>query len=373
MRSRALSHGVARAARTATATLAALAVPACLAALACGEEPPPAAPVVRPVKLLTIHGAGLSGSLEYPGQIAAAQHSEMAFEVPGKIINFLVSEGQLVEVGQLLARLDPRDYEAEVEKDQANLRKTKTDLDRYQILYDKGVNPLSDLDGAKRRYEVVVAHARVSEKALQDTYLRANFAGVIARKLVQDFSNVQAKQPVLVLQDDSTLEIKVTVPERDIALASRGGTLEERTARARPMVSISSAPSHLFPARFTELSTTADPVTRTYEATLAFDKPEGVTVLPGMTAKVSVTVAGQDVPDAGVAVPARAVLSDDTGQSFVWRVDPAAMTVARAPVVVGQLSGADIQVRSGLEDGDVIAISGVHQLREGLKVRPFEP
>ena len=83
MRSRALNHEVARAARTAIAALAALAVPACLAALGCGEEPPPAAPVVRPVKLLTIRGAGLSGSLEYPGTIAAVQNSEMAFEVPG--------------------------------------------------------------------------------------------------------------------------------------------------------------------------------------------------------------------------------------------------------------------------------------------------
>jgi multidrug efflux pump subunit AcrA (membrane-fusion protein) len=76
---------------------------------------------------------------------------------------------------------------------------------------------------------------------------------------------------------------------------------------------------------------------------------------------------------AGFSIPAAATLADESGQATVWVVDPDSMTVRRAPVELGEMTGAEVEVRSGLSSGDLIAISGVHQLREGIPVRRLEP
>ena len=101
-----------------------------------------------------------------------------------------------------------------------------------------------------------------------------------------------------------------------------------------------------------------------------FQPPEDVSLLPGMTAQVTIEVATDDTstePD--IWIPSGAVLGDDTGGASVWTIDPATMRASRVSVVVGTLSGADINILSGLESGDRIAVSGVHNLREGMEVR----
>jgi len=340
------------------------------AALACSQESPPPPPVARPVKILSVGGEGAGATLEFPGKISPTQNAEPAFEVPGKIIEFPVVESQSLKEGDVIARLDPRDYQTEVDKASANARKTEVDLQRYRTLYEKGVNPKSDLDGAQRRYEVTLAELKTAQKALEDSVLRAPFSGTVAKKLVADFQNVQAKEPIVILQDESTLQIDVTIPESDFARMTPGLSKEERTRRARPEVSLSSIPGRSFPARIKEFSTTADPVTRTFTATFEFEPPADVTIRPGMTAKVTLNPRDAAVSGA-VSIPARAVLTDETGQAFVWVVDPDTMKVARTPVVVGDLGGSDVVVRSGLSNGQQLAVSGVHELTEGAEVRRF--
>lgn len=337
---------------------------------ACGEPPPAPPPGPRPVKMLEVAGTG-RGTLEFPGEIRPIRQADMAFEVPGKIVEFPAKESERVEKGQLLARLDPRDYEAELAKWRAQLNKTKTDLERYKTLYEQNVSPRAEYERAQRNYEAAQADYRQAQKAVEDTELRAPWDGIVARKLVEDFVNVQAKQTVLILQDDSSLEIQVSVPERDFARTTPGLPLEERNRRAHPRVVISALGGRSFPARITEFSTAADPATRTYQARFAFDPPSDVNVLPGMTARVVMDVASGTEAPAALRVPVQAVVANPEGEPFVWRVDPATMQVSRAPVVLGPMAGDEVTIEQGLEAGQTIAISGVDELREGTTVRRF--
>jgi multidrug efflux pump subunit AcrA (membrane-fusion protein) len=66
------------------------------------------------------------------------------------------------------------------------------------------------------------------------------------------------------------------------------------------------------------------------------------------------------------------VKSDDDGKPMVWKVDPQTMTVSKVSVEVGSLMGDRIEILKGLQNGDQIAISGVHHLREGMQVRRFQ-
>jgi RND family efflux transporter MFP subunit len=343
----------------------------CALLAGCGEEPAPPAEVTRPVKIFEVGGQA-GARREYPGQIRAAQYSEMAFEVPGRIVEFPVNEGERVTRGQRLARLDPRDYQAKLDSAEAKLQHAVAERDRAKILFDKGVKPKAEYELRERLYDVAAAETAQARKALEDTVLVAPFAGVLARKLVSDFRNVQAKEPVLVVQDDSSFEIKVSVPERDLATgAARRPTLEEITARVRPRVVLSALQDREFPARLTELAEVADPTTRTFEATFAFARPENATVLGGMTAKIAI-----EIPPppgvSGIVVPAAAVVSASDPEPFVWVVDPGTMQVSKRVVEVGTMTGSEVRVLAGLAAGDQVVVSGVHQLREGTVVRRLE-
>ncbi len=335
----------------------------------CEKQPAEQPPVVRPVKILTIEAGGSAGQREYPATIKATQQADMGFEVPGRVEEFLVKEGQLVEKGDLLARLDARDYQADREKARANQRKALADLKRSLSIYeqDKGAISKGAIESDRRAKEVADAALQQAEKAVEDTMLRAPFDGYVARKLVEDFANVQAKEPVLILQDVSQLEVEVSVPERDMVSGAGSSSVEEITAKAQPEVSITSIPGRSFPARVKELATTADPSTRTFQIRLVFEPPDDVSILPGMTARVR----AQSPREAGIRIPANAVTGDAGYQPMVWKVDPASMTVSRAPVQLGDPHGDELEIRSGLQDGDLIAVSGLRFLQEGMQVRRY--
>lgn len=329
--------------------------------------------MVRPIKMFTIGETGRRGVREYPGTISAAQQADLAFEVPGQMIEFPVNEGDRVEKGAVLGRLDARDYQARLDSAAAVLRKAKADYGRTTNLYkeDPGAIALTRLDSDKRGVEVAEAQYKEAEKAYEDTILRAPFDGVVALKLVDDFANVKAKEPILILQDTSHLEMVVNVPERDFVGGRQSGdNAETLTERLQPQVVLSSLPNRRFPARFKEIATTADPVTRTFAVTLRFDNPKDLTVLPGMTAKVIVQGAGS--AGGAVLIPAQAVTAGADEKPFVWIVRPDSMTVERRTVELGELRGDDVEVLSGLVNGDVVAMSGVALLHDGMKVRRLE-
>ena len=334
---------------------------------ACDDQVVEPEPIVRPVKVHTIGKADDSSRREYPGSIRAFQHADMGFEVAGRIEEFLVREGDDVVQGDVLARLDPRDYEAQLKAQQANVRKAESDLKRSLNIYkeDPGAISTETIDTHQRALDVAKANLAISQKAVDDTKLRAPFSGRMARKLVEDYKNVQAKEPVLILQDTSTLEIEVNVPERDIAIGPIERMSEEVTKRTAPEVIVSALPHLKFPAWIKEFASAADPVTRTFSVKLNFENAGDVNILPGMTARVQVTVD----PERAWTIPVSAALADDNGKAFVWKLDPDTKAVSRAPVELGDLIDDRVRITAGLDEGDLVAISGVNELRDDMIVR----
>ena len=351
-------------------------VPAVLALVAAGllagcDEPPAQAPaVVRPVKIFTVGDAAHARVRDYPGTIRAAQTAEMAFEVPGRITEFIYMEGEEVEKGAVLAQIDPREYEAERDKQMAQLRKAQADLNRSESIFkqDPGAISKTKIDADKRAVGVAQAQVAQAEKVVEDTALVAPFSGLMARKLVEDFQNVAAKQPVLVLQDLTHLEIAVSIPEREVTRGGARLTPEQITERVKPRVIVSSIEGREFPARVKEMATAADPTTRTFQVKLIFEQPDDVTILPGMTARV----VAEDATEAAIAIPSNAPRADAAGKPYVWLIDPKTMTVSPRPVDLGQMEGGSIEVLSGLEKGDEIAVSGVKQLTTGMQVKRYQ-
>jgi RND family efflux transporter MFP subunit len=295
----------------------------------------------------------------------------MAFEVPGRIVEFVHREGERVDKDGVLARLDPRDYQNQLDQAFAALKNRRTFLGRIAQAHKTGAVSDQDLNDAEAQVEVAEAEVRIKQKALDDTVLRAPFDGVMSRKLVEDYANVQAKQPVLIFEDPSEMEIKVSIPERD--LAGRRDTRadpEAITERLQPQVVVTSLPDERFPGRLKELATTADPATRTFEATFLFH-PGDASVLPGMTARVVLTTPDVDADVGDIAIPARAAVADPDGRASVWIVGED-NTVSLRPVTLGAMRDDEVIVTAGLSRGDTIVTSGMTQLRPGLEVRRWE-
>lgn len=336
----------------------------------CEKETVETTEVVRPVRILTITSLQGGETLSYPGEIEGVQNAEIAFEVPGRLIELPAEEGLDVAENQLLAKLDPADNQAALDAAEARFNSAKDTFDRFEEVFERGAISRQQFDNSRRQFEVEQANLVSARKALSDTELRAPFAGRIGRTYVDNFNNVQAKQAILLLQDLTQLDVVVNVPEQDWLRAKPGLTLAQRTESARPLVSLSNLPDRAFSAELVEIAAAADPVTRTFEARGRFDPPDDVVILPGMSATITVTV-----PDdiqalvAAVQIPTNAVIGGDDGGSYVWKIDSETMRAGLAPVTVGQMSGSEVNILEGLGEGDRIAISGVQHLTDGMQVR----
>ena len=340
---------------------------------ACEQAPVETPEVVRPVRIHTISELGAGDSLNYPGEVQGVQNAELAFEVAGRLVELPVTEGVSVTQNQLLARLDATDFQASLDAAEARFRQSKDTFERFSEVFEKGAISRQELENRQRQYEVETAQLESARKAVSDTQLRAPFAGRVGRTHVDNFNNIRAKQPILLLQDLTQLEVVVNVPEQDWLRAKPGLTLAQRSERAKPEVSLSSIAGRSFPAVVTEVAASADPVTRTFQARARFDPPDDIEILPGMSATLTINVSA-DLEEGQMTIylPANAVVGGDDGRSYVWQVDSGNMTVSRTAVTVGQLTGSEIEIVEGLSVGDRVAVSGVQHLTDDMRIRELQ-
>lgn len=329
-----------------------------------GEKAVERAPVVRAVKVVTV-GGDSAQSRSFPGRVQASDQVDLSFRVDGPLTEFPVVEGDSVSKGQVVARIDPRDYRIRLDSARAVVERTDADFRRYSALYEKDAVSKAQLDQAVAARDVARAREEDAAANLEDTYLRAPFSGRIAETFVENFQDVQAKEPILSLVNVNQVEIVVDVPENLVA------RFKEVQRDSRFVARFDAAPGREFETRVSEVATQADPRTQSFRVTFALPQPEGVNVLPGMTATVMrYPPPGEQVE---IVVPAIAVFSDPAGSSHVWVVDRDTGTVERRSVRTGELSETDsIVVLEGLAPGEDVAVSAVTRLRDGMTVRPVE-
>jgi len=334
--------------------------------------------VPRPALIVTAEAVDGETVSRYPGQVEADRRVPLSFRVGGPLVDLPVSEGQRVNTGDLLARIDPRDYrvqvlslEARLAAAEAGLVQSREEYSRVRGLFEHDNVSRSEYDRARATLDMATAETEAADQALaaarlalEDTELRAPYAGTVAVKLVDNHQTVSPGQPVLQFQGSGGLDILIHVPEREAAALSAG-------ASPACTVSFEALPGESYPARIKEFGTDPDAQTQTFPVTLALEEPAAVSLLPGMTATVSWAMNGVH-RDAGVIVPLSALLTDEQGAARVWLVDPEAMTISSRPVTTGELTDRGMAIVDGLEPGDLLLAAGVHFVSEGQAVRPLD-
>ena len=337
---------------------------------ACGgkqEAPPP--PPVRPVKIFTVEGTGGAALREFPGAINASQRAELSFRVGGVLQEIMVREGELVEQGQLLARLDPTDFQIRVNDRMATYEAQRKNFERAEELIVDGNISKQDYDRVEANFRTAEANLKLAQQELAYTELKAPFAGSIGRRDVDNFEEVQAKQAIFQIQNVDRLDVAIDVPENLVRSLRRGSdeTGTEKARRVKATARFEGKPDS-FDLTFKEVATRADSSTQTFRVTYTMQQPESFTVLPGMTAEVVLDLTR--VIDTGSVkwVPTSAVVADSELDARVWVLDSQSMTVSPLEVKIGRMSGRNIEVIDGLEGGEEIVSVGAAYLAEGMRV-----
>jgi len=355
----------------------------------CNDAPTPTAAgnPVRPVKTLVVSTPNATSGIELPGQVRATQRLDLAFEeVGGHLVELPVTgrEGEEVMKGELLAQIDPGDFEralrsAEVSLGDAhsvlNLAQTESErMDRMKTINPDLVSKSmiertrEKLKEAQARVKTLETEVEQAEDLLEYSSLRAPFSGIVTRVLAENLQEVQPGKPVVSLQDVTHLEVLIEAPETLMAAAQ---SLSPNNISAVARFPI--APGKEYSLTLKDAARTPDPATQTYQIVLEMPIPSDVDLQPGMTGTVTLSGDGPGIGKARVLIPAIAVLTDPDGNDYVWLVNAAELRVHRRDVQIGRLAASDqIQILDGLLGGERVVVAGVRQLTEGGQVRLWE-
>lgn len=341
---------------------------------ACGKkEAPEVKPeVVRPAKIVTV-GQGAESVRVFPAVVKASDRSELAFRVNGELTQLPVKAGESVERGALLAQVDQTDFKLRLDDRRAKFELAKAQYERAEKLVKDRLIPISDFDKAKSQYLATQADLNLAEQDMLYTTLRAPFDGRISRVMVKNHENVQAKEPIMVIQTEGSIDVEFYVPEEIISRIR----VKPPEQRKPADVKFDQYPDKIYQAVLKEYDTEADPKTQAYRVMVTMTKPADINVLPGMTATVLANMSKLFPEDYDrIMLPVEAVFAAEdqpleNDQQFVWKYDPDSQKVSRTAVTVGELTTDGIVVTSGLTQGEQVIAAGVHFLKEGQKVRPM--
>ena len=324
--------------------------------------------VIRPVKVVEIAEAGDTRALDYSGAVKARVEMNLGFRVTGKITDRRVNIGDRVKPGDLLAQIDPTDYQLAVKTAEANLAAAEkgvatADLanKRAQQLFDKSVTAKSQMEQAALSYDQAVstrdaAASSVDQARNQVAYteLKADRSGIVTSISADTGAVVAAGTPVATVALDGEKEVQIAVPENDIAQFKPGKTVKASFWSDNKLV---------LDGKVREVSGSADAQSRTFSVRVSL--PNDDRVLLGMTATIEAAVGNAET---NVAIPLSALAEKD-GKKIVWIVDRQAATVHAREIKVADFTGDGVNVTEGLSTGDIVVAAGTQFMSENLKVK----
>jgi len=330
------------------------------------------APELRPVRTLMVETVDVSKALEFTAVVDAVNRADLAFKISGNLTHFLVKQGDKVNTGDVIAKLDDTDLKIYVAEAQAHYDKATADLSRAKNLIKTNYISASEFDQIRTSAQSAKAQLASANNNLDYSTLRASFDGVIAKVYSKNYQEINAKEPIVRLHDLSQIQLIVNIPESIMI------HLQKNAAQGVVSATFNSIKDYSFPLQFSEVATLADEHSKTYEVIFTMKALKGYVILPGMTASVKARVAlprheNQIYPN--FYLPSHTVLKDSEG-NYVFVVkehNPGVGKIVREAVVIGNITAQGIEVfsglDSGLQSGDHVVTAGMSKISAGSLVK----
>ena len=334
----------------------------------CDQAKPPSPVEARPVRTVTVERRAEGESVTLTGQIRAKDQVSLAFRLDGRMIERSVNVGDVVNAGQVVARLDPQNQQNAQQSAQASLTSAEALLtqarltfSRQQELLKSGWTPRAKFDEAQQglltaqaQVDSAQAQLRIAQDQLGYTVLTADAAGAVTAVGAESGEVVRAGQMVVQLARQGGRDAVFDVPEQLIRTGPRDPQVE---------IALTQDPTVKATGRVREIAPQADPATRTYQVKVGvIDPPEAMRLGSTVTGRIKLSA------PPGIEIPASA-LTEENGRPAVWIVDPQSKTVSLRSIDVLRYEPSSVAISQGLEAGDIVVTAGAQPLRPGQKIR----
>ena len=309
------------------------------------------------VQLYTVETAATGICHQYPGKVKAAEEVNMAFKVSGTLMAIHVDAGTYVHAGQLIAEIDPRDYQLQVDAVEAEYQQIAADAQRVIALYGDSVATAADYDRARYGLQQITAKRDNARNQLADTKIYAPFDGIVQDRFFDPPTVIGAGMPVLSIVSQGKQEIEINIP---VSTYINKNQIESVYAKFDYLTNdvrlgiISISPK----ANANQL----------YTVQLSIPQNISPNPTPGMSTNVKLYFKGDSSDN---IIPSSALFQDGNTQC-VWIVTSDSIAEKREVSVKSLLNDGNAVISSGLENGERIITAGTHKIRQGQKVTIIE-
>lgn len=307
-----------------------------------------------PVDVDTARRGGVVDAVRATGRIEALQAIDLKPDEQGRITELLFEEGQAVEQGTPLVRIDDAMLRAQAERARADRDLARQQVERVRRLRAENAAPAADLERAEAAARSAEAALAVLELQIERSTVKAPFAGVVGQRFVSVGDYVTSATSLLSLQTTDPQRAVIEVPERHAAQLRRGQSVE---------FTVASQPGRVFRALVDFIDPAVQTANRTIVVKARAPNP-GRVLKAGMFIEARLAVASRA---AAVIVPEDAVQPLRT-TNVVWVVQDG--KASRRLVQLGARSEGVVEVLSGVTAGELVVVGGLERMAEGAPVAP---
>jgi len=319
----------------------------------------PQAETIKYVKVKTIGSGTTDTKMVFNGKIKEKSLTSLSFRVGGPLAELKVKTGDYVKAGQVIATIDQRDYQLQVQTRKAQFEQVESEYNRYKQLIEQDKIPENTFEKIQSGYLMAKTAYENAQNQLRDTELKAPFSGYVFEKFTENHQTVGPGAPIVSIIDMSRLEAVVSISESQ---------LQKVKKNPESYLTVANAQVNNLPVELLSIGEKAmkDGL---YEVKFSFRNSEELKIAPGMTAEITMICESKDND---LTVPSSAIFHEKTS-NYVWIYNDSSEKVERREVSLGSIkSQAQVQVKSGLHVGEQVVTAGVHYLVDGQKVKPIE-
>ena len=336
-----------------------------------------------PVKIYKVSRGQITSYLNVSGTTLPIEKAKVGAKVEGTIEEILVDEGDCIKKGQVLIRLDPKDFlldidraKASLKTAQAELEKAKHDLEqksedwrRLSALYERKAIAKHRYDSMRAAFSIAQAKVKscqsqikereaelkLAEKRYKDSVVEAPFDGVVTKKLLNEgeVSSLWAYNwEVLEIMNLSKIKVECEVSEKWKARLREG---------METVITVDAYPEEKFKGKITTINPLVDPQQRTFRVKIRIPNPER-RLTAGMFARIKMVL---EVREGVLIIPEKEIVERPDGH-FIFVVQDG--VVKRRKISLGINEGEWVEVTEGLKEGEMIVIEGSHRLQDGYQV-----
>lgn len=355
----------------------------------CSENTEQLPPPIPSVKTFTVGELTKGHARRLSGYLSASEEAVLSFPVGGTLNSVLVVPGDEVKKGQILARLNSRPFELALQDAQAKLQASRARLQEVEQRYKRIKNlanskfiSVSELNLAEAELSSARAHVASAQSQLEDaeqnvlnTVMLAPFSGSISQRTVDPFEEIKAGDRALIISSQDQLQVEVLVPETLIQYVEFG---------QKVIIDFPALKGISTDGMITEIASKVAGTAYPVKVRLMNSPPE---LRVGMSAAVTFNFQQADLESETYMIPISALnlsfITAETGQQESATIDrrnvpllvfnPETSQLEKREVMIGELRGNQLEVYSGLQEGEQIVTGGVAMLRDGMTVRVWTP